>query len=72
VAGDRLCTPSPRLNERLGNVLGRLEGRLSPAFGFGGIVRSVFNAVTETLPSLLAAAAASLFAMMAWAGQRTH
>jgi hypothetical protein len=37
-----------------------------------GIVEDVLNAVTETLPTLLAAAAGALFAMMAWVGQRTH
>jgi hypothetical protein len=39
---------------------------------FGFIVVSVLAAVTETLPTLLAAAAASLFAMMAWASHRMH
>jgi hypothetical protein len=38
----------------------------------GRIVSSVLAAVTETLPTLLAAAVASLFAMMAWAGSKTH
>jgi hypothetical protein len=38
----------------------------------GSIVPLVLSAVTETLPTLLAAAAASLFAMMAWAGGSTH
>ena len=32
----------------------------------------VLNAATETLPTLLAAAAASLFAMMAWASHKMH
>ena len=36
------------------------------------IVSSVLTVVTETLPTLLAATVASLFAMMAWAGSRTH
>jgi hypothetical protein len=39
---------------------------------FALIVWVVLTAVTETLPTLLAAAVASLFAMMAWAGSRTH
>jgi hypothetical protein len=39
---------------------------------FGSIVVSVLAAVTETLPTLLAAAAASLFAMMAWASHKMH
>ena len=39
---------------------------------FGAIVVSVLNAVTETLPTLLAAAVASLFAMMAWASYSMH
>jgi hypothetical protein len=32
----------------------------------------VLNAVVDTLPTLLATAASALFAMMAWAGGRTH
>jgi hypothetical protein len=36
------------------------------------IVVLVLDAVTESLPTLLAAAAASLFAMMAWVGNTTH
>ncbi len=39
---------------------------------FGSIVVFVLAAVTETLPTLLAAAAASLFAMMAWASHTMH
>jgi hypothetical protein len=39
---------------------------------FGPIVVSVLEAVTETLPTLLAAAVASLFAMMAWASHSMH
>jgi hypothetical protein len=38
----------------------------------GPIVLFVLNAVTETLPTLLATAAASLFAMMAWASHKMH
>jgi hypothetical protein len=38
----------------------------------GRIVLYVLDAVTETLPTLLAAAAASLFAMMAWASHSMH
>jgi hypothetical protein len=38
----------------------------------GPIIRLVLTAVTETLPTLLAAAAASLFAMMAWASHKMH
>jgi hypothetical protein len=36
------------------------------------IVSGVLTTATETLPTLLAAAVASLFAMMAWAGSKTH
>ena len=32
----------------------------------------VINAVVDTLPTLLATAAAALFAVMAWAGGSTH
>jgi hypothetical protein len=32
----------------------------------------VLTAVVDTLPTLLAMAAASLFAVMAWAGGSTH
>ena len=32
----------------------------------------VLTAVVDTLPTLLATAAAALFAMMAWAGGSTH
>jgi hypothetical protein len=32
----------------------------------------VLSAMTDTLPTLLAMAAASLFAMMAWAGGSMH
>jgi hypothetical protein len=32
----------------------------------------VLNAMVDTLPTLLAMAAAALFAMMAWIGGRTH
>jgi hypothetical protein len=32
----------------------------------------VLSAVTDTLPTLLATAAASLFAMMAWASHKMH
>jgi hypothetical protein len=33
---------------------------------------TVFAAVTSSLPTLLAMAAAVLFALMAWAGSSTH
>jgi hypothetical protein len=32
----------------------------------------VLDAVTETLPTLLATVVGALFAMMAWASHRTH
>jgi hypothetical protein len=32
----------------------------------------VFTAVVDTLPTLLATAAASLFALMAWVGSSSH
>jgi hypothetical protein len=32
----------------------------------------VINAVVDTLPTLLATAAAALFAVMAWVGGSTH
>lgn len=32
----------------------------------------VFTAMADTLPTLLAMAAAALFALMAWVGSRSH
>ena len=39
---------------------------------FGGKMITVLAALTSSLPTLLAMAAAVLFALMAWAGQSTH
>jgi len=53
-------------------VLTELDPAVSRALRFGGNMTSVLAAVTSSLPTLLAMAAAVLFALMAWAGQSTH
>jgi hypothetical protein len=53
-------------------VLTRLDEPISPALRLGCIMVTVLAALTSSLPTLLAMAAAALFALMAWAGQSTH
>jgi len=53
-------------------VLTELDAAVSPALRFGGTIVTVLAALTSSLPTLLAMAAAVLFALMAWAGQSTH
>jgi hypothetical protein len=60
------------LNEPLGKRLTRFESRLSAALRNASKMVPVLTAVVDTLPTLLAMAAAALFAVMAWAGGSTH
>ena len=60
------------LNERLGKHLARFESRLSVALRKCLTMVFVFTAMADTLPTLLAMAAAALFALMAWVGSRSH
>jgi hypothetical protein len=53
-------------------VLTQLDEAIRPALRFGGKMVTVLAALTSSLPTLLAMAAAALFALMAWAGQGTH
>jgi hypothetical protein len=53
-------------------VLTGLDPAVSRALRFGGTMVTVLAALTSSLPTLLAMAAAALFALMAWAGQSTH
>ena len=53
-------------------VLTGLDPAVSPALRFRGNMITVLAALTSSLPTLLAMAAAALFALMAWAGQSTH
>jgi len=53
-------------------VLTELDPTVRPALRFGGKMITVLAALTSSLPTLLAMAAAALFALMAWAGQSTH
>jgi len=53
-------------------VLTGLDPTVRPALRFGGKMITVLAALTSSLPTLLAMAAAALFALMAWAGQSTH
>jgi hypothetical protein len=69
MSGVEICT---RLDERLGSPLAKLEGRLSPCLRRGVSMLFVLTAAVDTLPTLLATAAAALFAMMAWVGGSTH
>ena len=60
------------LNEALGKRLTRFESRLSVRLRKRSNMVHVLTAVVDTLPTLLAMAAAALFAVMAWAGGSTH
>ena len=60
------------LNEPLGKHLTRFESRLSVRLRKRSKMVHVLTAVVDTLPTLLAMAAAALFAVMAWAGGSTH
>jgi hypothetical protein len=53
-------------------VLTGLDAAVRPRLRFGGTMVTVLAALTSSLPTLLAMAAAVLFALMAWAGQSTH
>ncbi len=53
-------------------VLTELDEPISPALRFGLNMVTVLAVLTSSLPTLLAMAAAALFALMAWAGQSTH
>ena len=56
----------------MGKRLGTIEDRLSAALRKGSKIPFVLTAVVDTLPTLLAMAAAALFAVMAWVGGSTH
>ena len=56
----------------LGKRLETFEGRLIGALRKTVTMVFVLTAVVDTLPTLLATAAAALFAMMAWVGGSTH
>jgi hypothetical protein len=60
------------LNEALGKRLTRFESRLSAPLRKPLKMGHVLTAMVDTLPTLLAMAAAALFAVMAWAGGSTH
>ena len=60
------------LNEALGKRLTRFESGLMARLRKGSNMVHVLTAVVDTLPTLLAMAAAALFAVMAWAGGSTH
>jgi hypothetical protein len=60
------------LNEALGKRLTRFESRLIGALRKPLKMGHVLTAVVDTLPTLLAMAAAALFAVMAWAGGSPH
>ena len=63
---------SRTLNEALGKRLATFESRLSARLRKRSKMVLVLTAVVDTLPTLLAMAAAALFAVMAWAGGSTH
>ena len=56
----------------MGKRLETFEGRLIGALRKTSTMVFVLTAVVDTLPTLLATAAAALFAMMAWVGGSTH
>ena len=60
------------LNEVLGKRLTRFESWLSARLKKGSTMVLVLTALVDTLPTLLAMAAAGLFAVMAWAGSSAH
>jgi len=49
-----------------------LDVPIRRALRFGSTIRTVLAVLTSSLPTLLAMAAAVLFALMAWAGQSMH
>jgi hypothetical protein len=53
-------------------VLTGLDPAVRRPLRFAGTMITVLAALTSSLPTLLAMAAAALFALMAWAGQSTH